>query len=83
MAHQVVAAIDLADDVGRIAVAPREDRVRHPDERHQRGVGGLEVAVGRAAEDGRRLPAVHEAAEHAAIDVRRPARAGVPSWSYA
>ena len=61
--------IDLADDVERIAGAGAEHRARHADERDQGRVRRLEVAVGRAAEDGGGLAAVHEALEDAVIDV--------------
>src|SRR5215813_323668 len=69
VARHVVAVVDLLHDVLRRARAHVEDRVRHANQRDQRGVGGLPVAVGLAAEDRRGLPAVHEAAKDAAVDV--------------
>src|SRR5256885_14370851 len=55
VAGHVVAAVDLLHDVIRRACARVEDGVRHPDQGDQRGVGGLPVAVGLAAEDRRGL----------------------------
>src|SRR5499427_9792826 len=67
---EVVAVVDLADDVRGVAVAPREDGGGHAHEGNEGRLGRLPVPVGLASEDGRGLPAVHEAAEDATIDVR-------------
>src|SRR3990172_6562647 len=69
VADEGVPVVYLRDDVARVQVAPVEDRVGHADQRHQRRIGGLPVAVGVASEDRRRLAAVHEALEDPFVDV--------------
>src|SRR4030095_5299338 len=69
MAGDVVAVLDFLHDVLCRARARVEHGVGHADEGDERRVRGLPVTVGLAAEDLRRLPAVHEAAEDSAVDV--------------
>src|SRR5256712_5003263 len=69
MAGDVVAVVDFLQDVLRRARARIEDGVRHTDQGDQGGVRGLPVTVGLAAEDRRRLSAVHETPEDAAVDM--------------
>src|SRR4029453_12203818 len=66
---QIVAALDVSQDRARVVGARREHRVRHPDQRDERGVRRLVVAVWLVAEDPRGLPAVQEAAVDASINV--------------
>src|SRR2546427_7049774 len=61
----VPAVIDFPQDVLGGAAPRVEDRVRHPDQRDERRARPLPVAIRLAAEDGRGLPAVHEAAKDA------------------
>src|SRR5713101_8492668 len=69
VADQIEAVIDFADDVRGVAVAPVEHGIGHADERDERRLRRFPVAVGLAAEDRRRLAAVHEALEDAPLDV--------------
>src|SRR5437867_10895790 len=78
MAGAVVAVADFVQDVIRRARARIEDGVRHADQGDQGGVRGLPVRVGLAAEDRRRLPAVHEAARDAAVDMDHAPRGRTP-----
>src|SRR6266542_5501034 len=69
MPDDVVAILDLADDVVRFPVARSERGVRHADQRDERGVRGLVVSVGFRANDRRRLATVREAVEDALVEV--------------
>src|SRR5947209_8946727 len=69
MARDVVAVVDFLQDVLGRTRARIEDGVRHTDQGDQRGIRGLPVAVGLAAEDRRCLPAVHEPAKDAVVDM--------------